>query len=187
MRDLAFIDVETTGLAPESSVVEIAVFRTSPDRMFRFFEEEVKVWKIMPPKDCHIEEQALAINGFSRELWKGSPLFDVAQLEFTELLHNAIVAGWNVKFDLGMLEGEYRRMGTEQMPWHYHALDVMTFMMPLYFQSKVTSLSLHAACDYFGVSNKGEHGAKADVLRTTHVFYHLCRLYGYETFDGEGS
>lgn len=179
MRDVVFVDVETTGLSPKSSVVEVAAYRTKPSEMFDMIRDDVKVWRIMPPEDCYVEEKALEINGFSRELWNGSPSFEEVTKELAEVLHDSILAGWNVKFDLGMLEGEFRRLGLERMPWHYHALDVMTFMMPLYFNEQIESLSLHAACNYFGVSNRGEHRALADVMRTLEVFHKLSVLYGF--------
>lgn len=179
MRDLVFVDVETTGLDPASSIVEIAMYRTKPSKVFDMTKDDVKVWRVMPPENCHVEEKALEINGFTRAGWKGTPSFEQVTKEIGEVTDGVILAGWNVKFDIGMLEGEFQRNGVEHMPWHYHSFDVMCFMMPLYFNHQVQSLSLHSACEYFGVSNRGEHGAFVDVMRTLDVFYKLNNIYGF--------
>ena len=178
MRDIAFVDVETTGLDPESRVVEVAVFRTQPSGLFRFIDQDIRHWRVRPPEDCHVEEKALEINGFTWEKWKHEQTFKDIEPLLTDFLADAIVAGWNVKFDLGMLESEYSRLGLK-VPWHYHSMDVMNYMMPLYFAGAVKSLSLAAACDYFRISNEGAHGARVDVLRTMAVFHRLSVMWGF--------
>lgn len=185
MKDLVFVDVETTGLAPESRVIEFAVYRTKPSEVFRFFENEIRSWKIMPPEGCYIELKAIEINGFSRELWEGALPFWQLSSEFTEYLHDAIVAGWNVSFDIMMLENEYRRFDTNRMPWYYHSFDVASLMLPLYLRGEVKSLSLRNACDYFRVSNRGAHSAKGDVMRMVEVFYNMRKIYDLPHCDGE--
>jgi len=177
MKDIAFVDVETTGLAPESRVIELAVYRTKPSDMFRFFENEVHSWKIMPPEGCHIELDAICVNGFNRDLWVGAMSFCDTSKEFVGYLDNVIVAGWNVHFDLSMLKNEFSQFGITKMPWHYHSFDVASLMLPLYLRGEVKSLSLRNACDYFRVSNQGAHSAKGDVMRMVEVFYNMRKIY----------
>lgn len=179
MRDLVFIDVETTGLDPQiHGITEIAISRGSVQDFLRS-SPPVMSWFVKPFDGCVVDSRAVEINGYDEKMWEeigALGLWIVGDL-ISKHLDGAIPVGWNVGFDIAFIKAELRRLGKSYSP-HYHSLDLASWMFPHYWCGDVPNLKLESACDYFKVSNEGSHRAKTDVLRTIEVFRCMCEERG---------
>ena len=107
-RPLAFIDLETTGLSPSSDrIVELTVLKVCPDG-----SDEFKTARINP--EMPMPTAAIAIHGITDEDVADKPSFRQYAVSLREFLEGCDVGGFGVKrFDLRMLEAEFRRVGVE--------------------------------------------------------------------------
>lgn len=107
-KSLAFIDVETTGLKPNSDrIVELSVLKIHPDG-----KREYKNHRINP--DIPIPVEATAIHGITDDDVAREPKFTQYAKSIRDFLDGCDIAGFNViKFDLPFLEAEFKRAGVD--------------------------------------------------------------------------
>lgn len=174
MRQLgfAFIDIETTGINLDTSeIIEIGGLLVSPD--FQIEEEFER--KIKPEHIATAEPEALLINKYSEEGWRGADnLKDVLTAHWTRW-EGRILAGWNVSFDSGRLEKAFLRCGLPD-PFHYKRLDVPSIAFAKLFEiAEVKRFSLAEVAEYFGIEITNHHHALSDAKATYEVFLKLMK------------
>jgi len=166
-REIAFVDIETTGLNPaRHEILEVAVLRVDARTMKPVAETTV----LVSPERLHdAQPEALHVCGFSPALWASAvPLVD-ALAEIAPLLEGAIIAGHNVAFDWSFLVAGFRRVGLPLPDVDYHRLDTASLAWPLYGDGELTSLSLDAIARYLDVDRRWPHEALDDVRCTAEV------------------
>jgi len=107
-RPIAFIDVETTGVNPNTDrVVELSVLKVHPDRKRKYHSHRVNPGVPIPA-------EATAVHGISdADVAKESTFRQYAK-SIRDFLEGCDIAGFNViKFDLPCLEAEFTRAGVE--------------------------------------------------------------------------
>lgn len=117
------LDVESSGLVPERcSILSLgAVDLNEPTNQFY---EECRIWE-----GAHVTDEALVINGFSKEEITRSEKKTEAELiaSFiawaTDRPEDRTLAAQNVAFDLGFVEAAARRAGIES-PFAHRTIDV---------------------------------------------------------------
>lgn len=107
-RPLVFFDLETTGLNPgRDRIVEITLVKLNPDGT-----EESKTRLINP--GVPIPEESTRIHGITDEQVADKPMFHQIARSFRDFLDGCDICGFNIKrFDIPMLEAEFRRAGVE--------------------------------------------------------------------------
>lgn len=113
MRDLVFLDIETTGLDPDKHEAwEVAVAINDGPVTSHILVHSLKT----------ADFKALDLNGYFRRNPLGArsegPIVD---LQVREMLQDATVVAANPSFDVDFL---YRRWGVA--PWHHRKIDVET-------------------------------------------------------------
>lgn len=177
-KNLAFIDLETTGLSPERhEIIEIGaiIARQVPvsgrGNTLEVIEEiDLKV------KPEHLETSdpgALAVNGFNEMDW----LFAVDLKKALEILSakatGAILVAQNVTFDWSFLEKAFSQTGLEN-PLDFHRIDLLSMAYAkLYHDEKAQKFSLRALCEYFDIKNERAHSALADIRAEYEVYKRL--------------
>jgi len=162
--ELAWIDVETTGLDPDSyEVVEVAIIRTDAElRELRRYHA-----LMLPRRPWKAEPEALAINGFSEVRWleRGavSPL--TAWRNALPYLEGAALAGHNVHFDAAFATMELRRLGWSPA-WYWRRVDTVSIAYRLYLDGVLEKQTLSALAKYCGVPHVRPHEAMSDVETT---------------------
>jgi DNA polymerase-3 subunit epsilon len=149
---VAVVDTETTGVYPagHDRIIEVAVVRFKPDT--GEIEDEY-VTLVNPGRDIGRGD----IHGITAgELLQAPGFADVAG-DVGQRLHGAVLAGHNLRFDLGFLRSEYARLGIELPP--FPAL--CTLQLAYRLESK-PSRSLEACCASAGVSHVNPHTALGD-------------------------
>lgn len=92
--EIAFVDVETTGLNPEMhEIIEICIITGS----------KTYHTKIRPLRIQMADPFALSINGYNSKEWADAPTFEEVHLQISKMLAGKTIAGHNVKFDIEFL------------------------------------------------------------------------------------
>src|SRR3990167_3951116 len=111
-HNLAFIDVETTGLnVTKHEIIELGCVLAKPSlEIIEEFELKIK-----PEHIENAEPVALKINGYDSADWVFAYTLSEAMKIFSQKVQNTIMVGHNLSFDYGFLENrsEERRVGKE--------------------------------------------------------------------------
>ena len=167
MRDIAFIDLETSGLDPtRHEILEIGVIRVQGAGLAEIDRTDVRVH----PR--HIETAdpaALGLNGYSAKAWENAASLTEALEWIAPLLEGAILAGHGVAFDKAFLDVAWRDTGVTPPEMDHHLLDTVTLAWPLLAAGLVDSLSLAPVCAALGIDGREPHRALADADRSLDV------------------
>jgi len=169
LRDEEFVifDVETTGLSPVSGdrIVEIAALR-----MKNFLPID-KFHSLVNP-ERPISLGAYWVNGISEEMVADAPTAHRVLPRFLEFSEGACWVGHNVRFDLGFLTEELKRMDCQLEK--ITAIDTLKMARSLI--PCLSSYSLASVASSLRVGYDQEHRAMADVEMTTSVFSRLLSM-----------
>ena len=167
MRDLVFIDLETTHLNPQvGEIIELALVRVTKEREIRF------VTKIRPERLHLAQKRALEINGYNEEEWHDAPIARDVAGRVADLIAGGLLVGHNVSFDFEYLE-EFLHVHGQKFRASYRKIDTMTLAhehLPF-----LTSYSLATLRDFFGLSQEGAHRAEKDLDDMRSIYRRLCR------------
>jgi DNA polymerase-3 subunit epsilon len=107
-RPIAFLDLETTGVnTNQDRIVELTVLKIHPDG-----SEQLKSERINP--DMPIPAEATAIHGITDDDVATAPKFGQYANSLLEFLTDCDIGGFGVlRFDIPLLEAEFRRVGKE--------------------------------------------------------------------------
>ncbi len=191
------LDIEASGLDyKESSIVSIGALDL--DNPTNQFYAECKVWD-----GAHITEEALFVNGFSRE-----EVLDPAKMTEAELVRNFInwskqikkdktFAGQNVSFDRDYVQAACKRAGAEY-PFAHRTIDTHSLAWmhqikrglqpPIDKEHKRSALNLDAILNYCGIPEEPKpHNALTGALSHAEVISRLLfdkkLLSEFEQFD----
>ncbi len=178
------VDVEASGVeAHKHSIVSVGAldFANPSNR----FYEECRVWD-----GAHIMDDALAVNGFTKEQItdpKKPSEADLAHafIRWSEGVEEKTLAGQNVSFDRDFLKYACERAGHTDWPFAYRTIDTHTLcymhminrgMQPP-VAKKRSALDLDAVLNYCGIPEEPHpHNALTGALSHAEVISRL--LYG---------
>ena len=167
MRDLVFIDLETTHLNPQvGEIIEIAIVRVTKERELRY------VSKIKPERLHLAQKRSLEINGYNEEEWIDAPRARDVAGRVADLIAGGLLVGHNVSFDFEYLE-EFLHVHGQKFRASYRKIDTMVLAhehLPF-----LSSYSLATLRDFFGLSQEGAHRAEKDLDDMRSIYRRLCR------------
>ena len=174
MRDLVFIDTETTGLSPRRhEVIDIWARRVRADTLDLVAEAGGLV---LPKRIDEADPEALAINGYDPDRWaaEARPWADV-WAEVEPLIDGATIVAHNIAFDARMINAACIRDSCASIVNHDAGIDTVDLAQPLKASGLVGSVSLDTLVGHFGIEIDGAlaHSARGDVLRTVEVYRRL--------------
>lgn len=158
-RPVVFFDLETTGTDPASDrIVEISALRIEPDGSTESRTRRINPERPIPPG-------ATAVHGITDEDVRDEPVFGKIARGLLDFLAGADLAGFNVgRFDIPLLDKEFRSCGMDMELGGRHVIDAMT----IFHRKEPRDLSA-AVRFYLGREHEGAHGAEADVIATMEV------------------
>lgn len=159
-KPLVFIDLETTGIETLiDRIVEFSALKINPDN-----SEESMTARINPQIPIPIE--AIAIHGIKDSDVADKPSFKEYALTIRNFLEGCDLGGFNIKrFDLEILEAEFKRADVEFSKENRFILDVQT----IYHKSDPRDLSA-AYKKYCNKETEKHHSAEHDVRATFDIF-----------------
>lgn len=191
LSDLAFVDVETTGLNDKlHRVIEIAVTRVRPDPATWDQPLAQACFRFTPSSDdiAQAEPSAFKANGFhlAHPDWADAPPLDsdaatAAWKRVAEITRKASIASQNVPFDRGFMWEELDRRGLLYThaqygllpPWERRFVELQSFSWLIAHEKGLGQFGLHYAYDAIGGPALTEHRAEADVKRGMAVMRHV--------------
>lgn len=173
-KNLAFIDIETTGFDIErQEIIEIGcVIVQQKNGVVGEIIEEFEL-KIKPERLNEADPEALAINGYNEAAWMFAVDLPQAMQLFAEKTKDCVMVAHNIAFDYSFIAKAFATTGVEDQ-LYYAKLDTISYAMAkLSNNPEVTRFSLGALCERYGVENERAHTALADARATLEVYKHL--------------
>lgn len=166
-RPLVFFDLETTGTRPEADrIVELALVKLLPNG-------ETERLRLLINPGVPIPAEATAVHGITDAQVADAYTFAAASKEVEWFIGDADLAGFNVlRFDLPMLEAEFKRAGSLWSSEGRHIVDAMQ----LFHRFEKRDLA-GAVKFYLGTELVGAHGALPDALATIAVLRAQMKRY----------
>lgn len=179
MRQI-ILDTETTGLEPgeghriiEIGCIEIVNRRITGNTFHQY---------IQPERD--IDAGAAAVHGITNEKLRDKPLFAAIVDDLLAFVRDAEVIIHNAPFDVGFLNAELGRLGSDYGKFNDHCrvTDTLALARKLHPGQKN---SLDALCKRYSVDNSGRdlHGALLDSQLLAEVFLAMTGGQSALTFD----
>ena len=177
-RNLAFIDLETTGLdVTKHEIIQIGCV------LVRQIEQENKgpelevieefEYKVTPDHIETADPVALKINGYNFADWLFAVTLKNALIELSKKVDGAVMVGHNVAFDNMFLEKAFRDTGVINT-MDYHKLDTIAIAYACLYNSKEPEkFSLRALSEYFNIENKNAHTALSDARTAFEIYKKL--------------
>lgn len=171
-RILVF-DCETTGIDfAKDQVIELCVQHGLEPGA------RSQTWRIKPGVSIHPAAQA--VHGITMDELEGCPAFDAYADEIAAVFVDAeVIVGYNLSFDIDMLQAEYARIGRPPLDLQHKKI-VDPFR--LWQQCEPRSLQ-HAHRRFVGDEFASAHSATADVAATGRVLVGMIRQFELEGRD----
>jgi len=162
------LDVETTGTdAKRDQIIELSIQEGLSD------SSATRAWRIKPTVPIHPE--ACAVHGIGMEDLVNCGTFAVHANEIRHVLERAeMLVGYNVGFDLGMLQAEFRRLG--QAPIDL-SRKILVDPYRLWRQCEPRTLQ-DAHRRFVGGAFDDAHSAAADTAATARVLLAMLDPFG---------
>jgi DNA polymerase-3 subunit epsilon len=171
-RILVF-DCETTGTdRVRDQVIELCVQRGLAE------DAPSQVWRIRPSVPIHPGAQA--VHGISIDDLAACPTFDAVAADIALVFATAdVVVGYNITFDIDMLQAEYARIGHPALD--FSGIKIVDAFR-LWQQCEPRSLQ-HAHQRFVGNEFAAAHTASADVAATGRVLSGMLRAFNLADQD----
>jgi DNA polymerase-3 subunit epsilon len=165
---IVVLDVETTGTEKATDqIIELCLrFGLGPDATAR-------TWRLQPEAPIHPE--ATKVHGITAEMLVGCPRFPAAAEEFLPLITDAdMIVGYNVAFDLDMIQAELAR--AEIPPMALTGKKIVDVLRLWHHVEPRTLTAAHAK--FCGETHENAHQASADVTATARVLESMLAAFG---------
>ena len=162
-----FIDVETTGLSPDSArVCEVALIGFKGAARLNNFSSLINPGMPIPAT-------ASRINGITDDMVRQSPAFGEVALKLLDLLEGSVIVAHNALFDINFLKMEFSRVGLN-FPERLPVVDTLEIARGHW---KFTNNRLGTIAGELNLSNENWHRALADVEMTRKIFEHFVAAF----------
>ena len=172
---IVIFDCETTGTDRlQDQVIELCIQRGLGDGA------PSQTWRIKPTAAIHPGAQA--VHGITLADLEGCPPFAEVAAEVAQVFAETdVIVGYNIAFDIDMLQAEYTRIGRPLLDLNGKKI-VDAFR--LWQQCEPRSL-LHAHQRFVGNGFSSAHSATADVAATGRVLSGMLRAFDLADHDWE--
>jgi DNA polymerase III alpha subunit (gram-positive type) len=170
LRDLCFIDVETTGpLFGFHEIIDLGLVRTAADGAISKVEWSCRVVPRYPER---ITPKAQELSGFSEDGWKGASSSNSGLWErIANMFDGCVPICHNPSFDRAFVTLAAHQAGISDLKLDYHWIGTETLAWPLYLSGQVKEFSLRGLCRHFGIPEEPLPHTAIDGARTCRMVY----------------
>src|SRR3989344_6101849 len=172
-QNLAFIDIETTGLnLRKHEIIEIGCVLTTPElQVIEEFELKIK-----PERIEDADKASLKVNRYDPADWVLAYNLKEAMKILSGKTKDCIMVGQNVAFDSAFLESAFTSTNISNN-MHYHKLDTISIAWAkLHNEPDINHFSLREMCVRFGIKNERSHTALSYAHATFALYKKLMSL-----------
>jgi DNA polymerase-3 subunit epsilon len=168
-RDLAFFDLEMTGLDPDSdAIVELAV-------LFEGDDGEPRALSRLIATTVESGVEALAMHGITRATLDAEGVAEAtAVAEFADAIAGRVLVGHGTELDLVFLERAFTKHLGDQAPSVAHAIDTLTLTRRAL---RAPSYALGDLCARLGRPARRWHRAAEDALAARSLFHAVRPMF----------
>jgi DNA polymerase-3 subunit epsilon len=173
-KNLAFIDIETTGFDMiRQEIIEIGcVIAQQQDGVVGDIIDEFEI-KIKPQRLSEADPEALAINGYNEAAWMFALDLEQAMQMFADKTKDCVMAAHNIGFDYSFIAKAFADTNVENKMF-FAKIDTISYAFAkLQKNPDVGRYSLGALCEYYGIENERAHTALADARATYELYKKL--------------
>lgn len=186
MRNLVFIDTETTGFSPTKHFIhQLAGEIWEDNTVLHSFD-----FKVRPPFGYEIHDKALEVSNTTKLQLMNYPLPKDTHLDFVKTLHSHknnndkfTFVAYNAKFDFRFVHAFFRYCKDESfLGWFYpEPLDIKKEIDDFAIQRDISlpSLKLTEVAKFFGIRTYDAHQAYADVYMMVEL-YKMMKKNGHQ-------
>lgn len=172
-RNLAFFDLEFSGLNFDNEIIEIGCILVDSSN-FEVIKEFFT--KVKPQNLSLADKNSLEMVGYSEEKWKDAFSLKEALEKFDSIVEGAVLAGYNSAWDFSFLVKSYWKENLK-ISFHWQILDVMSMAYEKLYDKGISSFRMSEVAKFLGIENKVWHNALEDAKLTFEIFKKL-RDYG---------
>lgn len=175
--DLAFFDLETTGLSFNADIIEMAVILADHESL-----NIVEEWstRVKPRDISKADPAALAVNGYNEAEWVDALEIKPALEVFLQKTSNKVLVGHNLPMDwMWLNRALFENKLLESMKFtsgqfYYNSLDTVSMAYTkLRNVAGIEKFSLEELSQYFGIQRARSHRAMDDARATYELFVKL--------------
>lgn len=166
--DFVVVDLETTGLGPDASILEIGALHIARLQLGERFEALVRPPGVLPQRIVDLTGISDDLAAQGREAADVVPSFRSWLARFPR----AVIVAHNAQFDVGFLRRAFARHGVMPLA----APVICTRKLARRVLPDLRLYSLDALCAAFGISNRARHRALGDALATAQALLWLLPL-----------
>lgn len=179
MKNLCFIDIETTGaIFGHHEIIEVAAIRTSPDGKTVI---DVLGRRLQPVYPERITSIAQKLTGFHEAEWMSASKSNYAfWSEFANFCQGCVPVCHNPSFDRAFISLASWSVGIEDLGLDYHWIGTESLGWPLYLRGKLPKLSLSSLCEYLNIDVEPlPHTARGGAEACRNVYLGLMEQVSY--------
>lgn len=170
LRDLVFLDVETTGGKPQrDGITEIGLLHVCQGELVQTWHTFVKPLQSIPP-------WITRLTGISNAMVDQAPSFAQIAQELAGLLAGKVLVAHNARFDYSFLKAEFKRLGID---WNAQTLCTVKLSRALFADEKRHGLD--ALIARYGLVCQQRHRALDDAQVLWAFFQLLPRYHAPES------
>ena len=165
--EILVLDTETTGLTKEDEILQFsAVWGTGKEAMNIYI------------KPSHTEKwtEAMKVNRITPEMLKNAPFMNQVKNQIEALLSKAkIIVGYNLPFDLGMLEQNGVKLPSESNTYYVDLMIPFAKVYGVWNEERNTYKwqKLITCAAYYDYAGANWHDSLADTKATLYCFKHM--------------
>ena len=175
------LDLETTGLDVRADrIVQIGALGLVNGQV-----DEQDIYAVNVDPQIDIPARSVRIHGLSADKLDGCPTFEMVFEDLLAFIGNRPIIGFNIGFDLAILQNEAARLGIIWTPPPALCLRLLSRAVYGTAQSAILS-NLEELASHFNISQEGRHSALGDARITADVLLRLVphlNAAGVRTFS----
>lgn len=178
IENYCVLDLETTGIFISSAeIIEISAIKVRNNNVVEEFSTLIN-------PQCHIPEEATAVNHITDEMVKDAPVLESIIEEFLSFVGEDVIVGYNnAGFDMNLIYDNVQEI--LGIPFKNDYLDILHAARRCI--DGIENYKLETICKYYHLDTEGEHRALKDCYLTKAVYDNLYEDFGDSAFKSKRS